>query len=37
MVATFDPYTAELDDGSEVLVEKHVGDITPGIPKYPYL
>jgi hypothetical protein len=23
MVATFDPYTAELDDGSDVLVPKH--------------
>jgi hypothetical protein len=27
MVATFDPYTAELDDGSDVLVEKHDVDV----------
>jgi hypothetical protein len=27
MVATFDPYTAELDDGSDVLVPKHDVDV----------
>jgi hypothetical protein len=27
MVATFDPYTAELDDGSDILVEKHDVDV----------
>jgi hypothetical protein len=27
MVATFDPYTVELDDGSDVLVPKHDVDV----------